>query len=102
MFEIERRIIPDETMQIRMAARGVPDMAVRIALSLYAASRNGEFATVDRPRSSCSGAASRNAPTLRAARLKAGLQLIATLRSLSLGPHLTAPPTLSHVARRSA
>ena len=52
-FEIEKRIIPDETMQIRMAARGVPDMAVRIAPSLFAASSRPST----RLGSSCSGAA---------------------------------------------
>lgn len=44
---IERRIIADDELRARMAARGVPDTAVRIALGLYAASRAGEFATVD-------------------------------------------------------
>lgn len=44
---IERRIIADDELRARMAARGVPDTAVRITLGLYAASRAGEFATVD-------------------------------------------------------
>lgn len=45
--KIERRIIADDELRAMMAARGVPDTAVRIALGLYAASRDGEFAKID-------------------------------------------------------
>ncbi|MES2465385.1 MAG: NAD(P)H-binding protein [Armatimonadota bacterium] len=44
---IRREILTDEELRAKMAARGVPESAVSIALGFYAASRNGEFATVD-------------------------------------------------------
>ena len=44
---VERRIIGDEDMKARMAARGAPEAAANIALGLYLASRAGEFAMVD-------------------------------------------------------
>ena len=44
---IDRRTIADADLQARMVARGAPRTVVDIALGLYAASRNGEFAMVD-------------------------------------------------------
>ncbi len=44
---ISRKTLTDDDLRARMAARGVPDGAVTIALGLYLASRNGEFATID-------------------------------------------------------
>ncbi len=44
---IRREVITDDTLKARMAARGVPDGATRIALGLYIAARNGEFSAVD-------------------------------------------------------
>jgi NAD(P)H dehydrogenase (quinone) len=44
---VRRQTIADETLRARMAARGAPAHAADIVLGLYAASRNGEFATVD-------------------------------------------------------
>jgi uncharacterized protein YbjT (DUF2867 family) len=40
---IERRVLADEELQRRMAARGLPERAVTIALGLFRASRGGEF-----------------------------------------------------------
>ncbi len=42
-----RQVIGDEDLRAKMAARGAPGPAAGIALGLYAASRNGEFAQVD-------------------------------------------------------
>ena len=44
---VRRELLPDAAMAERMAARGAPASAATIALGLYLASRNGEFATVD-------------------------------------------------------
>jgi NAD(P)H dehydrogenase (quinone) len=44
---ISRKLLSDDELKARMAARGVPDGAARLALGLYIAARNGEFATVD-------------------------------------------------------
>jgi len=44
---VSRRIITDDELKARMAARGAPDRAARTVLGLYAASRVGEFAVVD-------------------------------------------------------
>ena len=44
---VRRQTLPDEALRARMAARGAPGRAADIALGLYAASRNGEFAAVD-------------------------------------------------------
>ncbi len=44
---ISRKTLTDDDLRAKMAARGVPDGAVTIALGLYLASRNGEFATID-------------------------------------------------------
>lgn len=42
-----RQTLTDEELRAKMAARGVPDRAVGIALGLYIASRSGEFSNVD-------------------------------------------------------
>ena len=42
-----RKILSDEELKARMAARGAPEGAAKMALGLYIASRNGEFASVD-------------------------------------------------------
>ena len=44
---ISRKVLSDEELKAKMAARGAPDGVARIALGLYIASRHGEFATVD-------------------------------------------------------
>ena len=44
---IRREVLSEEGLRAKMAARGVPDGAMTIALGLYRASRAGEFATVD-------------------------------------------------------
>ena len=44
---VRRKVIGDEELRAKMLARGAPGAVVEIALGLYAASRNGEFATVD-------------------------------------------------------
>ena len=44
---VTRRIIPDEDLRARLADRGAPPVAAEVALGLYAASRAGEFGTVD-------------------------------------------------------
>ncbi len=44
---VHRRTIGDEDLRAKMAARGAPSSAAEIALGLYAASRNGEFASID-------------------------------------------------------
>lgn len=42
-----RKTITDDELKVRMAARGAPEGAARMALGLYLASRRGEFASVD-------------------------------------------------------
>ena len=44
---VSRRIITDEELKAKMAARGAPPAAAGITLGLFVASRNGEFAAVD-------------------------------------------------------
>jgi NAD(P)H dehydrogenase (quinone) len=44
---IRRSVVADNDLRERMAARGLPDRVADIALGLYVASRNGEFAAVD-------------------------------------------------------
>ena len=44
---ITRRVSTDEALRSKMAAQGVPEPAIRIALGLYAASRTGEFSLID-------------------------------------------------------
>jgi len=44
---MRRQILPDDELRAKMAARGLPDAAANMALGLYRASRNGEFASVD-------------------------------------------------------
>ena len=44
---ISRKVLSDEELKAKMAARGAPEGAARMALGLYIAARNGEFATVD-------------------------------------------------------
>jgi NAD(P)H dehydrogenase (quinone) len=44
---VTRHILTDDALRTRMAGRGVPAPVADIALGLYLASRNGEFATVD-------------------------------------------------------
>ena len=44
---IDRKMIGDDDLKAKMAAGGAPGPAVDTAVGLYAASRNGEFATVD-------------------------------------------------------
>lgn len=44
---VTRSVIANEALRAKMAARGVPEPAIRIALGLYAASRAAEFATND-------------------------------------------------------
>lgn len=45
--DIRRELMPDTAIAESMAARGAPPSAATIALGLYVASRQGEFATVD-------------------------------------------------------
>lgn len=44
---VRRQVITAEELKAKMAARGAPPAAADIALGLFAASRNGEFAAVD-------------------------------------------------------
>ena len=44
---VDRRVITDEELAERLAARGVPQSAVAIAQGHYAAARNGEFDRAD-------------------------------------------------------
>ena len=44
---VRRQVITGEELKAKMAARGAPPAAADIALGLFAASRNGEFAAVD-------------------------------------------------------
>lgn len=44
---IRHKTLTDDDLRAKMAARGVPDGAVTMALGLYLASRNGEFAAID-------------------------------------------------------
>ena len=44
---IRRQSSTDEDLRAKMAARGVPDRVLDIALGFYRASRQGEFAAVD-------------------------------------------------------
>lgn len=44
---ISRKTLTDDDLRAKMTARGVPDGAAKMALGLYLASRNGEFATID-------------------------------------------------------
>ena len=44
---ISRKVLSDEEFKAKMAARGAPEGAAKIALGLFLAARNGEFATVD-------------------------------------------------------
>lgn len=44
---VRRDVITDDALRAKMTARGVPAPVVEIALGLYLASRNGEFAAID-------------------------------------------------------
>ena len=44
---VSRKVLSDDEFRATMAARGVPEGASTMALGLYTAARNGEFATVD-------------------------------------------------------
>ncbi len=44
---VSRRLLSDKDLEAKMVARGAPESAAKIALGLYLAARNGEFATVD-------------------------------------------------------
>lgn len=44
---IQRRVVPDEALLAKMAARGAPAVVADIAVGFYRASRAGEFAAVD-------------------------------------------------------
>jgi NAD(P)H dehydrogenase (quinone) len=44
---VERKLLSDDDFTAKMAARGAPAGAVAMALGLYMAARDGEFATVD-------------------------------------------------------
>lgn len=44
---VRRRTLADEDFRAKIAARGALDAATNLALGLFVASRNGEFATVD-------------------------------------------------------
>ena len=44
---VHRETLPDEVLRAKIVARGAPEAAATMLLGLYAASRNGEFATVD-------------------------------------------------------
>lgn len=44
---VERRVLSDDELRARMAARGASPAAAEIALAMYAASRAGEFAAAD-------------------------------------------------------
>jgi NAD(P)H dehydrogenase (quinone) len=43
----QRKVITDDELKARVAARGAPESVARIALGFFIASRNGEFAAVD-------------------------------------------------------
>jgi NAD(P)H dehydrogenase (quinone) len=45
---VRRETLSDEDVRARIAARGLPPVVASITLGLYAASRGGEFAVVDR------------------------------------------------------
>ena len=45
--QVTRKLISDDAFKTKMAERGAPEGAVKMALGLYIAARNGEFATVD-------------------------------------------------------
>ena len=44
---VSRKVLSDEEFRAKMAARGAPEGALTMALGLYIAARNGEFARVD-------------------------------------------------------
>ena len=44
---VGRKVLSDEELKAKMAARGAPEGAAKMALGFYIAARNGEFATVD-------------------------------------------------------
>lgn len=44
---IRRVVVSDEEFRSRLLARGIPEFAVAIQMGFYAASRQGEFATLD-------------------------------------------------------
>ncbi len=44
---VSRKVVSDEELKTKMAGRGAPEGAANMALGLYIAARNGEFATVD-------------------------------------------------------
>jgi NAD(P)H dehydrogenase (quinone) len=44
---VRRNTLSDDDLKAKMVARGAPEAAAKMALGLYVASRNGEFATVD-------------------------------------------------------
>lgn len=44
---MQRNVLSDEDLKAKMASRGAPPAAANMALGLYIASRNGEFATID-------------------------------------------------------
>jgi uncharacterized protein YbjT (DUF2867 family) len=44
---VERRVVPDEDMPARVAARGLPPRAAEMIMGYFHAARAGEFATVD-------------------------------------------------------
>ena len=44
---VRRQVITDEELKAKMAARGAPPAAAAITLGLFAASRKGEFVTLD-------------------------------------------------------
>ena len=44
---VDRKIITDEELLAKLAARGLPERAAAIAMGLYIASRNGEFSFLD-------------------------------------------------------
>ena len=44
---IRRVVVSDEEFRSRLAASGTPDSAADLLLGIYAASRQGEFATID-------------------------------------------------------
>ena len=44
---VSRKVLSDEELKAKMLARGVPERATKLAIGLYLASRNGEFAAVN-------------------------------------------------------
>jgi NAD(P)H dehydrogenase (quinone) len=44
---VSRKVLSDADLKAKMVARGAPESAAQIALGMYIAARNGEFATVD-------------------------------------------------------